>query len=125
MNMKKTFLTAIFLLAGMGIQAQQTDVQPTPQKVTPASQTIKLTGVYQWNGMNEANPYATEVLKSLLGTGESTNGGLKIHIGERGDKSVSKYKKFIPAQAEGYFLRISPKEIVLAGYDERGTFYAV
>ena len=125
MNMKKTFLTAIFLLAGMGIQAQQTDVQPTPQKVTPASQTIKLTGVYQWNGMNEANPYATEVLKSLLGTGESTNGGLKIHIGERGDKAVSKYKKFIPAQAEGYFLRISPKEIVLAGYDERGTFYAV
>ena len=125
MNMKKTFLTAIFLLAGMGIQAQQTDVQPTPQKVTPASQTIKLTGVYQWNGMNEANPYATEVLKSLLGTGESTSGGLKIHIGERGDKAVSKYKKFIPAQAEGYFLRISPKEIVLAGYDERGTFYAV
>ena len=125
MNMKKTFLTAIFLLAGMGIQAQQTDVQPTPQKVTPASQTIKLTGVYQWNGMNEANPYATEVLKSLLGTGESTNGGLKIHIGERGDKAVSKYKKFIPAQAEGYFLRISPKEIVLAGHDERGTFYAV
>ena len=125
MNMKKTFLTAIFLLAGMGIQAQQTDVQPTPQKVTPASQTIKLTGVYQWNGMNEANPYATEVLKSLLDTGESTNGGLKIHIGERGDKAVSKYKKFIPAQAEGYFLRISPKEIVLAGYDERGTFYAV
>ena len=125
MNMKKTFLTAIFLLAGMGIQAQQTDVQPTPQKVTPASQTIKLTGVYQWNGMNEANPYATEVLKSLLGTGESTSGGLKIHIGERGDKAVSKYKKFIPAQAEGYFLRISPKEIVFAGYDERGTFYAV
>ena len=125
MNMKKTFLTAIFLLAGMSIQAQQTDVQPTPQKVTPASQTIKLSGVYQWNGMNEANPYATEVLKSLLGTGESTNGGLKIHIGERGDKAVSKYKKFIPAQAEGYFLRISPKEIVLAGYDERGTFYAV
>ena len=125
MNMKKTFLTAICLLAGMSIQAQQTDVQPTPQKVTPASQTIKLTGVYQWNGMNEANPYATEVLKSLLGTGESTNGGLKIHIGERGDKAVSKYKKFIPAQAEGYFLRISPKEIVLAGYDERGTFYAV
>ena len=125
MNMKKTFLTAICLLAGMGIQAQQTDVQPTPQKVTPASQTINLTGVYQWNGMNEANPYATEVLKSLLGTGESTNGGLKIHIGERGDKAVSKYKKFIPAQAEGYFLRISPKEIVLAGYDERGTFYAV
>jgi len=125
MNMKKTFLTAIFLLAGMSIQAQQTDVQPTPQKVTPASQTINLTGAYQWNGMNEANPYATEVLKSLLGTGESTNGGLKIHIGERGDKAVSKYKKFIPAQAEGYFLRISPKEIVLAGYDERGTFYAV
>ena len=125
MNMKKTFLASLCLMTGMAIHAQQADVQPTPQKVTPATQTINLTGSYQLNGMNEANPFAADALKTLLGTSESSKGGLKIYIGERSDKSVKKYKKFIPAQAEGYFLRISPKEIVLAGYDERGTFYAV
>ena len=125
MNMKKTFLASLCLMTGMAIHAQQADVQPTPQKVTPATQTINLTGTYQLNGLNEANPFAADALKTLLGTSESSKGGLKIYIGERSDKSVKKYKKFIPAQAEGYFLRISPKEIVLAGYDERGTFYAV
>ena len=125
MNMKKTFLASLCLMTGMAIHAQQADVQPTPQKVTPATQTINLTGSYQLNGMNEANPFAADALKTLLGTSESSKGGLKIYIGEKGDKAVNKYKKFIPAQAEGYFLRISPKEIVLAGYDERGTFYAV
>ena len=126
MNMKKTFLATICLFAGINMYAQQTiDVQPVPQKVTPATQTIKLTGTYQLNGINEANPYASEALKTILSTDKSVKGGLKIYIGERGDKAISKYKKFIPAQAEGYFLRISPKEIVLAGYDECGTYYAV
>ena len=126
MNMKKTFLATICLFAGINMYAQQTiDVQPVPQKVTPATQTIKLTGTYQLNGINEANPYASEALKTILSTDKSVKGGMKIYIGERGDKAISKYKKFIPAQAEGYFLRISPKEIVLAGYDECGTYYAV
>ena len=50
---------------------------------------------------------------------------MRIYIGERNDKAISKFKKFIPKQAEGYFLRINAKEIVLAGNDEQGTFYAV
>ena len=124
--MKKTFLATVCLFAGISMYAQQIiDVQPVPQKVTPATQTIKLTGTYQLNGINEANPYASEALKTILSTDKSVKGGMKIYIGERGDKAISKYKKFIPAQAEGYFLRISPKEIVLAGYDECGTYYAV
>ena len=125
MNMKKTFLATLCLMTGMTLHAQQAEVQPTPQKVTPATQNITLTGAYQLNGMVEANPYATQALKDLLGTDKSEKQGLRIVIGERGDKAVSKYKKFIPTQAERYFLRISPKEIVLAGNDERGTFYAV
>ena len=123
--MKKTFLATICLMTGMTIHAQRIDIQPTPQEVKESTENITLTGTYQLKGDNEANPYAVNGLKALLGNQQAAKGGIQITIGERGDKAIRKYKKFIPEQAEGYFLRISPKEIVLAGSDERGTFYAV
>ena len=123
--MKKTFFATICLMAGMTIHAQQIDVQPTPQQVKDATESIEATGIYLFNGLQEANPYAVKNLVTLLGTEESNKKGQKIIIGERGDKAIRKYGKFIPKQEEGYFIRISPKEIVLAGNDERGTFYAV
>ena len=125
MNMKKTFLATLCLMTGMTIHAQQIDVQPIPQQFTEATETLTLTGNYQFNGENEANPYAINGLKTLLNSKQSAKDGIRIYIGERGDKAIRKYNKFIPKQDEGYFLRISPKEIVLAGNDEQGTFYAV
>ena len=125
MNMKKTFLATLCLMTGMTIHAQQIDVQPVPQQFKEATETLTLTGTYQFNGETEANPYAIKGLKALLNSKQSTKEGMRIYIGERGDKSVRKYNKFIPKQDEGYFIRISPKEIVLAGNDEQGTFYAV
>ena len=124
MNKKKTFLTALCLMAGMTIHAQQIYVQPKPQQINGKAETIELQSRYQFNGENEANPYALKKLKEILG-GQSSSNGMNIYIGERGDKSVRKFNKFIPKQEEGYFLRITPKEIVLAGNDERGTFYAI
>ena len=44
MNMKKTFLATICLFTGMTMYSQQIDIQPVPQKMTPATQTIQLTG---------------------------------------------------------------------------------
>ena len=125
MNMKKTFLATLCLMTGMTIHAQQIDVQPVPQQFTEATETLTLTGSYQFNGENEANPYAINGLKTLLNSKQSAKEGIRIYIGERGDKAIRKYNKFIPKQDEGYFLRITPKEIVLAGNDEQGTFYAV
>ena len=125
MNRRKTFLATICLFSGMTMYAQQIDVQPTPQQVKEATETIALSGNYQFNGEGEANPYAISALKSLLNSKQSAKEGIRIYIGERGDKSVRKYNKFIPKQDEGYFLRINEKEIVLAGNDEQGTYYAV
>ena len=48
-----------------------------------------------------------------------------ISIGEKGDKSVRKYSRRIPDHEEGYYLSVNEKEIVLAGNDERGTYYAL
>ena len=123
--MKKTFLATICLCAGMTIHAQQIDIQPTPQQVKNPTESLEMSGIYQFLGTQEANPYAVKSLETLLGTKDSNKKGQKIIIGERGDKAIKKYSKFIPKQEEGYFVRISPKEIVLAGNDERGTFYAV
>ena len=123
--MKKTFLAGLCLMSGMAMHAQKADVQPTPQQAKEATEMIVLNGSYQLNGLSEANPHAVSVLKAVLGTEQSDKTGFRVVIGERGDKAVNKYKKFIPTQKEGYFIRISPKEIVLAGNDERGTFYAV
>ena len=125
MNMKKTFLATICFMASMTGYAQQIDVQPTPQQIKATAETIELNGNYLLNGENEANPYAVSGLKTLLGGNYTAKEGIKVFIGERGDKAVRKYNKFIPKQKEGYFLRIQPKEIVLAGNDEQGTFYAL
>ena len=124
MNMKKALLATICFMASMTGYAQ-IDVQPTPQQIKATTETIELKGIYQFNGENEANPYAVNGLKTLLTGNHAAKEGLKVYIGERGDKAVRKYNKFIPKQAEGYFIRISPKEIVLAGNDEQGTFYAL
>ena len=123
--MKRTFLATLCLMTGMTIYGQNIDVQPTPQQVNASNETLTLTGVYQIQGEQEANPYALKGLKALFAGEHNTGKGMKIYIGERGDKAIRKYNKFIPKQDEGYFLRISPKEIVVAGNDEQGTFYAV
>ena len=123
--MKRTFLATLCLMTGMTIYGQNIDIQPTPQQVNASNETLTLTGAYQFNGEKEANPYALKGLKALFAGEHNTHNGIKVYIGERGDKAVRKYSKFIPNQEEGYFLRISPKEIVLAGNDERGTFYAL
>ena len=123
--MKRTFLATLCLMTGMTIYGQNIDVQPTPQQVNASNETLTLTGVYQIQGEQEANPYALKGLKTLFAGEHNTGKGIKIYIGERGDKAIRKYNKFIPKQDEGYFLRISPKEIVVAGNDEQGTFYAV
>ena len=44
-------------------------------------------------------------------------------VGTFGDKAVKAYRKKIPQQAEGYYLKVTPTEIVVAGRDESGLFY--
>jgi len=50
-------------------------------------------------------------------------GEKKKVIGTAGDKAVKAYLKKIPQQAEGYYIKITPTEVVVAGRDASGTFY--
>ena len=123
--MKKYMLGIIGLLACLNSFGQQTDIQPVPQEIRDFNQSISLPASYCLSGKSEANPHAVTQLTALLQGKETDNEGMQIYIGEKGDKAIRKFKSRIPKQAEGYYLRISEKEIVLAGNDERGTFYAI
>ena len=66
-----------------------------------------------------------KALQGILTGKQSTKEGIRIYIGEKGDKSVRKYNKLIPNHEEGYYLAVNDKEIILAGNDEQGTYYAI
>ncbi|MBR6141032.1 MAG: hypothetical protein IKQ37_04635 [Bacteroidaceae bacterium] len=48
-----------------------------------------------------------------------------VIVGTAGDKAVKAYLKKIPQQAEGYYIKVTPTEIVVAGRDESGLFYGL
>ncbi|MBR5052485.1 MAG: beta-N-acetylglucosaminidase domain-containing protein, partial [Bacteroidaceae bacterium] len=50
-------------------------------------------------------------------------GERRLVVGKFGDKAVKAYRNKIPQQAEGYYLKVTPTEIVVAGRDESGLFY--
>lgn len=107
MKSKMNYLAGLFLLSSFTLQAQDTNTALRPI------------------GAETANPHAVAVMQNLLNQHSINNPKLRIVMGEKGDKSVRKYKKFIPQQAEGFYLACNDQEIVVAGSDERGTFYGV
>ena len=119
-------LAIICLFTGCTIFAQNIDVQPIPQQVSKQDGQINLPETYQLLGETEANPYAVQELKDLLGGKHPANTGLRIYIGEKRETSPSASLLVrSPTKREGYYLSINNKEIILAGNDERGTYYAL
>ena len=125
MKNNKIYLLGACLLCAVTVFAQNVSLQPPPQQLIVQNKTIDLPAVYQLNGGEEANPHAVKVLKELLSGKQNSKKGMLISIGEKGDKSVRKYSRQIPDHEEGYYLSVNEKEIVLAGNDERGTYYAL
>lgn len=123
---KKIHLVVACLLWSLVTWAQNWEcLQPFPQECIVKEQMVSLSAGYRLEGMQEANPYAVEALLNGVLADKQSGEGLPVYIGERDDKSIRKYRKFIPNHEEGYYLSVSRQGIVLAGYDERGTFYAV
>lgn len=125
MKNNKFYFLGACLLCATTVFSQDVDIQPAPQQLTAQDKNIVLPSTYLLTGEKEANPHAVKALQELLSGKQNGKNGIRIYIGEKDDKSVRKYKHLIPKHEEGYYLAVNDKEIVLAGNDERGTFYAL
>lgn len=121
--MKRIASLLLSLCAACAVEAQQVTISPLPQKVTWADRAFSNATAYQLVGADKADRDAVALIKEQLKTDAASN--VRLVIGEAGDKAVSRYKKLIPTQSEGYYLKVSPTEVVIAGRDERGTYYGV
>lgn len=79
------------------------------------------TDTYKLVGVKDADVDAVSLLLENLPI--EKNGTVEIIIGEYGDKAVKKYAKRIPSAAEGFYLNVTPRKVVIAGRDGAGTFY--
>ncbi|WP_329905157.1 beta-N-acetylglucosaminidase domain-containing protein [Porphyromonas pogonae] len=99
-------------------------IHPTPQKVTVGKNTINLShAVYEPVISAHTDSATLSLIKSNLKT--ASQGTIKIILGKKGDTHVAKYESMIPQKPEGYYLEVRPRTIVVAGYDDRGTYYGV
>lgn len=78
--------------------AQRVEVSPVPQKL-------------EWGG-------------KAFDVSSLTKGDICFAEGVRGDSAVSRVVHLIPENKEGYYLKITPDSVILAGNDEAGLFYA-
>lgn len=98
-------------------------VQPTPQSIKFSGDRISIA-----QGFDIQNNQADEVsLSELQNAVTEKKNGLKVFIGEKGDKSIKKLaeKVDIAPVSGAYYLSVTPKEIIIIGHDDRGTYYGV
>ncbi len=107
----------------LGISAQQPVLSPLPQKAVWGDVAFDRNTPCQLIGEGQADKESVEILKASLTT--APKAPVTLTIGEAGDKSVRKYARQIPAHKEGYYLKVTPSEVVIAGRDESGTYYGV
>ncbi|BEG98474.1 hypothetical protein BSYN_07390 [Bacteroides sedimenti] len=121
---KITCAVACGFICNVALYAQDIQVQPRPQEMKVTGQLLTLPQQVQLVGLEQADTNAAGLLKELL-QGRVSKKGFKVFIGEKGDKAVKKFARFVPKKAESYYLSIEKDKLVLVGSDERGTFYGM
>lgn len=122
MNIKKSILMIMSVGYCLCANSQNVSISPNPQSVEWTENSFKKPETIKIVGEKSADIDALNLIKSNFSVSDK---GLKLVIGERGDRSVKPYLKFIPEKEEGYYLKISNDIIVVAGNDEAGTYYGV
>ncbi|MCM1109900.1 MAG: beta-N-acetylglucosaminidase domain-containing protein [Clostridium sp.] len=120
-SLKNLLSIAAVTAATLSCAAEQVAVNPTPQSVRWGDRIVAIPSSARLSGASDADRDAVAALRRVIPDG----GKYRITIGERGDKAVKAFASKIPDKAEGYYLSVTPKEIVIAGNDPKGTFYGV
>ncbi len=125
---KKIFALGILLIAALcTVQAGYWSQNPKYKKILWAPSEKCYDAPTQWTVVaadKYMNGYIGEAIK-LAKPEIAPKQKYKVTLGVKGDKEVKKYKKYIPEQAEGYYLKISQDGVIIAGSDERGLFYGI
>ncbi len=114
---------ALTLMAGVatGATAQQTSISPTPQRIAWGQKAFDRPSAIDIKGIDKADRDAVDALLSQFAKGK----GVKVTIGQRGDKAVRAVADSIPVSRRAIFLRVRPGEVIIAGNDPTGTYYGV
>ena len=123
---KKILTLGLMLMAGLGASAQVALVNPVPQEVAKSGAEL-IDAPAQWKINADKKRLSGYVYDALLTASPEVakKAAYTVTIGVRGDGKVNKYKKNIPAKSEGYFMKVTDKEVVIAGNDEKGLYYGV
>ena len=124
---KKVLTLGLMLMAGLGANAQVSLVNPVPQEVTTATEKAIFDAPTVWS-INASKTHKSGYIYDALTTASpevAKKANFKVTLGVRGESLVNKYKKNIPAKAEGYYMKVTEKEVVIAGNDEKGLYYGV
>ena len=124
---KKVLTLGLMLMAGLGATAQVSLVNPVPQEVTAATENAIFDAPVTWS-INAAKAHQSGYIYDALMTASpevAKKANFKVTLGVRGENAVNKYKKNIPAKSEGYYMKVTEKEVVIAGNDENGLYYGV
>ena len=123
---KKLILASLFCLGTAVGQAQVSNINPVPQQVANMAD-FMIDMPAEWTIVTDktvTSSYALDALKTAAPT-VAPKAAFKVTLGWGTQTAVKKYKKLVPTKAEGYYLKVTDKEIVIAAKDERGAFYGV
>lgn len=126
-NFSRVAITALATMLSLFTSfAQTVEISPKPQVVSWGNEVAFEKGVsYTLTGENDADQDAVNLFKKNFDT---ANGSIEVIIGERGDAAIESTnipESDFPEKAEGYYLKIDGKKVIIAGNDDRGTFYGV
>ena len=123
----------LMLLPVLAQAQQHVTLSPLPQKISWGGKAFPNAQKFYIVGADRADSDAVKLLAAKLdfvGVNEKVDAkkfplAKPIILGEEDDKAVKKFKKLIPAKAEGYYLQVTADQIVVAGKDNNGTYYGV
>ncbi len=99
-------------------------LSPLPHEATFGEEAFPNSTPFCLVGEREADADALSALRETVPTTPDKQAP-RLVIGKAGDKVIKPYLRQIPQEEQGYYLRVSPREVVIAGRDAEGTFYGV